>query len=115
MCAVEDALTRAGELGLLETRADGSVVLHRLLAAFVRQEGAGELEAAQDAAEQAVFEVASRLNQAGYPGPLTAWRVHLRIVAQTAADRNSATASNLLNELGYHLRTVADLLGAARP
>ena len=108
----EDALGRALSLGLLEERADGALVLHRLLGAFVRRAAAGELPAALDAVEGTIEEAAGRLNQAGYPAPLTAWRAHLRAVAEAVAVRESAQAGVLLNELGYHLQSVAEFADA---
>lgn len=50
---------RAVSLGLLEPRPDGALSLHRLLAAFVRQE-AGDALAAQAAVEQAALAEAKR-------------------------------------------------------
>ena len=44
-------------LGLLEERADGALVLHRLLGAFVRRAAAGELPAALDAVDAGAREV----------------------------------------------------------
>jgi hypothetical protein len=45
-------------------------------------------------------------------GPLSQEHPHLRFIADTAAERNSAQAGNLLNSLGCHLKVVADLSGA---
>ena len=76
--AVEDALQRLVELGLLKREADGALVLHRLLVAFVQQgEGAGE---AQEAVEEALLGEANQLNSEGYPAPLLEWQPHLRAV-----------------------------------
>jgi tetratricopeptide (TPR) repeat protein len=62
--------------------------------------------------EQAVAEEARRLNRAGYPAPLATWRLQLRFVAEAADARGDQAASKLLNELGNHLRMVADLVAA---
>jgi tetratricopeptide (TPR) repeat protein len=109
---VEDTLRRALGLGLLEERAKGALVLHRLLGAFIRRMAQGELSSALDAVEQTVQQAAGRLNQEGYPAPLTLWRPHLRAVAGAAATRGSAQAGALLNELGRHLEKVAEFVEA---
>ena len=109
---VEDALGRALELGLLEERTDGALALHRLLSVFVRREATTDVPSALDAIELAVFTAAAKLNQEGYPAPLRAWQGHLRVIADGAAARGSAHAGRLLNELGSHLRMVAEYAGA---
>jgi tetratricopeptide (TPR) repeat protein len=109
---VEDAFGRALELGLLEERADGALALHRLLGAFIRGEAGSELASALDAVEQTVMEIAARLNEEGCPARLALWRSHLRAIAEAAAERGSARARRLLNELGYHLRMVAEFADA---
>jgi hypothetical protein len=50
---VEDALARLVELGLIEALPDGTLRLHRLLAAFVRERAGGD--EAQAAVEEAVW------------------------------------------------------------
>ena len=105
---VEDAFGRALGLGLMEERADGALALHRLLRVFIRREAGSELSSALDAVEQTVFDVAARLNREGYPARLTPWRSHLRVIAEGAAERGSARSGGLLNELGTHLRIVAE-------
>jgi tetratricopeptide (TPR) repeat protein len=111
--AVSDAIGRCLDLGLLELHEDGALTLHRLLAAFVCSEaGDDSVSAARDTVEATVAEEAGRLNSAGYPAPLAAWLVHLRVIAEAAAERRSSMATSLFNELGYHLQTRADLPGA---
>jgi tetratricopeptide (TPR) repeat protein len=107
----EDALHRLTGLGLIEAQPDGTLVLHRLLAAFARVEAA-EADAARSSVEGAVLDAAARLNQEGYPAPLLAWQPHLRAVAENAAATESEQAGSLFNSLGYHLRTIADFAGA---
>ena len=103
-----DAMGRLVELGLVEQDEHGALVLHRLLAMFVRGETEGpDLTAARVAVEDAVLTEASRLNSAGYPAPLLAWQPHLRTVAENAA-ADSERAGSLYNALGAHLRMVAD-------
>lgn len=107
-----EALRRLVDLGLVELQESGTPVLHRLVARFVQNTVKDRLVAAHDAVEQTVTTNAARLNAAGFPAPLLIWQLHLRHVADQAAARNSITAGRLFNELGYHLRAVADFRGA---
>ncbi len=66
--ALDDALRRLKQLGLL----DEELRLHRLLGEFVGVEAT-----AQTAVEAGTSAEAYRLNTAGYPAPLRAWRRHL--------------------------------------
>jgi tetratricopeptide (TPR) repeat protein len=107
----EDGLSRLRGLGLFEEEENGSLVLHRLLGAFVRS-AAQDGQAARDAVERAVLAEAKRLNAIGLPAPLAAWLPHLRAVAELADGGKSANAGGLLNELGSYLSIVADYAGA---
>lgn len=107
----EDGLSRLSELGLIENGEAGTLLLHRLLADFVRSEASDTAEA-QAAVEETLLAEATNINKAGYPAPLLAWRAHLRAVAERAREAGSANAAGLLNEIGYHLKMVADLAGA---
>jgi tetratricopeptide (TPR) repeat protein len=109
--AAEEALARLGEFGMIEAEVDGALKLHRLLAAFVRSRCA-DADAARAAVEHALAVEASRLNKAGRPAPVAALLPHLRAVAAAAEAAASDTAGSLFNELGYHLRMIADLAGA---
>jgi tetratricopeptide (TPR) repeat protein len=100
-----DALRRLAQLGLIECEDDGGLRLHRLLAAFVRQ--VLDDPEALGAVESHLLDEAYRLNQAGYPAPLSAWQIHLQAVAEAADARGGEWAADLLNALGYHLWTVA--------
>ena len=106
-------LARVHELGLATPQQDGALVLHRLVAAFIRGvNDTDENEAARTAVEQAVATAAARLNQHGDPRPLLTWQPQLRAVAEAAERDDRPAAAWLLNELGYHLRMVADFVGA---
>lgn len=107
----EDSVLRLRELGLIAEQEQGTLVLHRLIAAFVRSQ-AGDAATTRGQVEAAVLAEAIRLNDAGYPAPLLAWQPQLRFVAEQAAEMNSMHAGSLFNSLGYHLRVIADLLGA---
>jgi len=111
-----DALRRLPDLGLGEEEPDGALMLHRLLATFVR-DTAPDLADARAAVEQAVETEADALIAAGYPAPLRAWQVHLRAVAEAAVEAGSERAGGLLLSLGNHLRMIAafdDALAANR-
>jgi tetratricopeptide (TPR) repeat protein len=107
----EDGLARLRELGLISEQGDGGLVLHRLLAAFVRSE-AGSPDTYRVEVEAAVLAAAQRVNQGGYPAPLLAWQPQLRFVAERAVEKDSAHGSDLLSQLGNHLAMVADFEGA---
>ena len=107
----EDGLTRLRDLGLISEQEDGSLALHRLLAAFVRSE-ASDAETHCGQIEKVVQTEARRVNRAGYPGPLLAWQPQLRFVAELAAERESERAAGLLHELSSHLSRVAQFKGA---
>jgi hypothetical protein len=107
----EDALARLIELGLLEEERDGALVLHRLLAVFVRSVSKDSVTA-REAVEATVWAEAWQISERGYPAPLLAWQPHLRAVADEAEQAGSARAGGLFNRLGYHLRMVADFPGA---
>lgn len=107
----EDAILRLLQIGLIDQEGDGRLVLHRLLAEFVRF-GADNADEARFAVEATVQGEASRLNKEGYPAPLLAWQPHLRQVAEQAAEADTGHAAGLMNALGYHLHIIADLAGA---
>lgn len=103
------AINRLVNLGLVD-REDDKIILHRLVAAFALSHKTDL--AMQDAVEAAVAKSASAQNKSGLPGPLRPWVPHLRHVAERAADRGASLAGVLFNNLGYHLRMVADLPAA---
>ncbi len=103
-------LNRLVGLGLLQKQAEGALVLHRLLAAFVQ--GLAADEGAQTAVEETLYVEANRLNEAGYPAPLLAWQSHLRAVTDAARARQDERGAGLCNQLGYHLRMIGDYTGA---
>jgi tetratricopeptide (TPR) repeat protein len=107
----EDGLTRLRDLGLISEQQEGSLALHRLLAAFVRSE-ASDAETHCGQVETVVQIEATRVNRAGYPGPLLAWQSQLRFVAELAAERESERAAGLLHELSSHLSRLAQFKNA---
>jgi len=107
---IEDALKRLGDLGFIEIEQEGSIVMHQLVAAFVRN--LQRDSEAQAATEMAVLTEARRINSTGYPFGLLAWQPHLRIVTNRAQKRGDERGSDLSNELGYHLHAIGDYAGA---
>jgi hypothetical protein len=91
----EDGLARLRELGLITEQVEGALVLHRLLAAFVRSPSS-DADMHRDQVEAVVLAEARRLNHAGYPGPLLAWQPQLRFVAEQATAAGSEHAGSLL-------------------
>jgi tetratricopeptide (TPR) repeat protein len=104
LLAVEDALGRALELGLLEASNPNTVRMHRLVAAFVREIGDDtEGQLAVELAVRADYE--SRLRQNGLlaAGELL---VHLRAVTDASLERPNEGTQALCGLLGNHLREV---------
>jgi tetratricopeptide (TPR) repeat protein len=126
--ALEDALARLVDLGLLEVAETGQAEttlsshssdlasiaykIHRLLVMFARPvDGADE---ARQAVEKALNDEANRLNGAGYPAPLLAWQNHLRHITDEAIRDEREVAADLSNALGYHMHAIGTYR-AARP
>ncbi len=106
-------LARVQELGLATEQQDGALVLHRLVAAFIRGVNNTDAnEAARAAVERAVGTEAQRLNQHGDPRPLLIWQLQLRAVAEAAGRDGRPNAALLLGQLGLHLQMIADRSGA---
>ena len=107
---IEDALKRLDNLGFMEIEQEGSIVMHRLIASFVRN--LQRDSEAKTATEIAVLTEARRINSTGFPFGLLAWQPHLRMVTDRAQKRGNERGSNLSNELGYHLQAMGDYEGA---
>jgi tetratricopeptide (TPR) repeat protein len=97
-----EAIERLVMLGLIDEQADGSLVIHRLVAAFVG--GVAGAKEAQGAVEEALGQEADRINETGLPALLLPWQGHLRHVTDRARARGDVQAAWLCNELGYHLK-----------
>lgn len=112
---VEDGLGRLVSLGFLEAEGRESVVLHRLLAAFVQKEMAAgtTLEAAQTAVENSVVaRLTPHLKRARAYGLPPLPIPHLRHVTETALRRGSAAAAPLALTLGRYLRELGEYASA---
>ena len=103
-----DALARLDDAGLIE-RGEDTLRLHRLIAAFARTLPP---DTAADAIENAAENISYQQLEAGLPGPLLAWQVHLRHLANQADRRHGSRAAALLNNLGLHLKEIGDLSAA---
>jgi tetratricopeptide (TPR) repeat protein len=65
-----------------------------------------------DRMEKAVAALASEINKAGFPNAMQPLRDHLQTLAERADARGSKNAGWLFNELGYHLKAIADYAAA---
>jgi tetratricopeptide (TPR) repeat protein len=101
----EDALHRLHEVGMLAVdKQDGSLTLHRLLAAFVQSSVPDD--EAQAAVERAIADSAVALNAKGIPAAVLPLLPHLRHATDVALKREDAQAATLANELGYCLHVM---------
>ena len=107
--AVDDGIDRLVQLGLLEAE-ENAVKLHRLLVAFVEEVGIEE--EVRSRVEGGVLDKADVLNNAGYPGPLLEWQIHLKTITDEAVGRGSEFAGSLCNTFGCHLNMIAAYSGA---
>lgn len=107
---VTRSIRRVGDLGLVEEDANGSVRLHRLVAAFVRQ--AAPDTTAQQIVEHTMLGIADALNAKGYPAPLLVVQPHLRFITEAAKEREDEQAAKLCTTLGQHLQVLGDYEGA---
>ncbi|MCG8095036.1 MAG: FxSxx-COOH system tetratricopeptide repeat protein [Candidatus Thiodiazotropha endolucinida] len=107
LIAQAEALQRILSLGLLQSEADGSLVMHRLVGMFVRQQ-TDDWEVTCERVETHFRNQANEINEQGLPAPLLPWRAHLKHLAEQAETRGSEAASKLWNNWGCHLNMVAD-------
>ncbi|MCG8095038.1 MAG: tetratricopeptide repeat protein, partial [Candidatus Thiodiazotropha endolucinida] len=106
-----EALQRIQDLGLLQSEADGSLVIHRLVGLFVRQQTV-DWESTCERVEIQLCSQANKIYEQGLPAPLISWRAHLKHLAEQADTRGSEVAGRLWNSWGNHLHMVADYAGA---
>ncbi len=108
--ALDEALRRLRDLGLLELDESGAPYLHRLLAEFARlcPEAAGLAEAVW----RAVADATDAVNGGGLPARMAPLLPHLRHVAAQADGGGGELAGWLWNSLGYHLHVVAEYTAA---
>ena len=111
----EDGLARVVTLGFLEAEGKETVILHRLLAAFILEEMAAEplIDSVQTVVENTlVRQLATTLEDSLFRGILPILTTHLRHVLEIALLRPSKTAGLLALALGRHLHQVGEFAAA---
>ncbi len=111
----DDGLARLVALGFLEAEGQETVVLHRLLAAFVLDVmmAGATLDSARTAVENTmVRQLAAYLEQTKFHGALPFPASHLRHVTEMALARSPAAAAHLALALGSYLREMGEFAGA---
>jgi tetratricopeptide (TPR) repeat protein len=103
----EDALKRLTELGLLEEEAEGALLIHRLVAAFVEQIEP-DTEAREIVEKVMLQELANSIDTAGYIEPIPLLLPHLRALVNVAQKRGDEREASLDNSLGYYLDQIGD-------
>ena len=113
--ACDGALGVLAGLGLVEMgEPEAGAAIHPLLAEYACKialsspEGEGALAALADA----LVAFATQANQTGLPARFAPLRPHVAAVAAAAQEAGLEGAGTLWNESGYHLRMVADYVGA---
>jgi tetratricopeptide (TPR) repeat protein len=105
--SAEDGLARLITLGFLDVQGGETVVLHRLLAAFILEEVATDplIKSARKAAENAIIQLSSNfLETANLQAPLPISAIHLRHITESALLTPSRRAGQLALILGQQLR-----------
>lgn len=108
---VDAPLRRLAAVGLIELLPESGAALHRLVAAFVRDQDADPRASASQAADGLITEVYA-INTAGYPLRGTPYLAHLTYLAQHEGQHAAEQAATLQTNLGYLLRTQGELAGA---
>jgi len=104
---MKDGLLRILDVGLIESEEQGALVLHRLLAAYVKNVLVMDAKAQSDV-ETVLFDEARLINSSGLPAGLLVWQPHLRFVTDQALEREDEKSAALCNTLGYHLHSIGD-------
>jgi tetratricopeptide (TPR) repeat protein len=105
-----DSLERLLSLGLIEEEAEATVVLHRLLADYVKAISSDNK--ARTDVETALLDQSRRIVDSGYSREFISWQPHLRAVTDVALNRGDEGGADLCNQLGYHLDSIGDYDGA---
>lgn len=108
-----EAVNRLIELGLVRSEGQQMVLMHMLVADFVRHVSrTTHVVRAQRAVERTLLAEAERHNKAGYPEELRPWQSHLRTVTAAAQKAESRWGARLGEALARHLRQTGDYAGA---
>lgn len=107
---VEDGLARLIALGLVEERGRDSVLMHRLLVAFIKSGVAG-VDEGQTAVEKAIVQALEAVwnPTTSYLGDLPVAAPHVKTVTDAALARESAQCGRLASLWGRHLMDVGYL------
>ncbi|MEU5324345.1 tetratricopeptide repeat protein [Streptomyces sp. NPDC021056] len=108
--ALEEALQRLADLGLVQMTADGVPRLHRLVAAFV-QDRLGDPESLHQVEVQ-VWTHCDGHSFGGTPATRAAVEPHLRVLTERALLRRDLVAAALANVLGIYLGRRSDRDGS---
>jgi Tfp pilus assembly protein PilF len=107
---VDAPIRRLLAVGLIDRDADGSVMLQRLIAAYVRDEDSHGAASSMQAANGLLSEIYA-INTAGYPMKGAPYLPHLLHVT-TRAELDGRQHVALLNNLGMLLQDLGDMSGA---
>jgi hypothetical protein len=97
---LQDGLSRLLDVGLLESEKEGALVLHRLLAVYVKNVSVKDTNAPSDV-ETALLDEANRINNSGLPAGLIVWQPHLRFVTDQAIKKKTKQALLFAIRLGF--------------
>jgi tetratricopeptide (TPR) repeat protein len=104
-----NALHELNQLGLVMLDKKLQPSTHRLLQEFARlQVDAERFNADANKLEEVVGNLAGKINKAGLPKAMEPLLPHLQVVAERAAACESENAGWLFNEIGYHLKQIAN-------
>ncbi|MDJ0841386.1 MAG: FxSxx-COOH system tetratricopeptide repeat protein [Acidobacteriota bacterium] len=97
-----EGLTLLVDLGLLEP-AEGKLILHRLLAAFVIHE-TPDLEQRREEIGSRIVVFAHKINEHGIPGRMSDTLPHLSYLADISENTGLACYADLAHELGHYFQ-----------
>jgi tetratricopeptide (TPR) repeat protein len=108
---VDEPLRRLAAVGLIELLPEDGATMHRLVAAFVRDQDDEEQASVERAVAELISEVYA-INTAGYPLRGTPYLAHLTYLALHEDHLAAEQAASLQSNLGSLLRAQGDLAGA---
>ena len=112
MLRVDQGFSRLLELGLIEVDNQDFMRMHRLVAAFVREIAAEEVQQTKHIIQTTVLKEASRINKEGLPLPLLDWQIHLRSIIDLEDAPDDLHHARLCSEIGEHFKQMGDLKSA---
>lgn len=106
--AAEDSLRRLVNLGLVETSADGGLIIHRLIAQFAKHTNATISQLSQGFAEETAIQAVTQSFSSGLPNASLPWQVHLRHATDDTLQRTDDRTIELCTALAAHMVTLGD-------